>query len=363
MSSAPNQYLYYLLAIVLSAVVSGYALKKIIFVTRNKKIYDTPDDTRKFHGAEIPTLGGFGIFLGYMMVATLFWPKVHFYMPYVLCSSMVLVAVGIYDDLMNMNPPKKLMAQLAASFITIYFADIHISGSALGIVDLPYWVSIIITTVLCTFYINVFNFIDGIDGLACTLAILYTAVLGVLLSAIGHVAAAGIVFSLMGATIGLLWYNRAPAKIYMGDTGSMLLGFTIFCFSVMFVNFNGGHNIADFSLIRSSQGAVSVIASMLFLPVYDALRVFVLRMAKGISPLRADRRHLHYYLLDAGLSHTQAVIVILVLNIAFVILGFAMQGVNIYVTLLVLTVISSIAAVAVHKMRDRAKMPKHGAIS
>lgn len=314
-------YLCYIGAIVLSAIISAYSVKKIIFIARSHKIYDVPDDKRKIHGAEIPTLGGIGIFVGYVVVAAFFWPKQHFFMPYVLTSSVVLFFTGIYDDIMNMRPSKKLVAQLIASFITIYFADVRFESlyGLFGIGAISYWPGIIITTLSCTFFINVFNFVDGIDGLAGVLSILYLAILGYLLAYAGmyHENAAGICFALVGATIGLLIYNIAPAKIYMGDTGSMFLGFNIFIFSLLLINWltrfwvSAGH-------IDIARRILVFIFAMLFLPIFDAVRVFILRASRGISPLKADRSHLHYYLLDAGFGHTAAVVIITGINILLI---------------------------------------------
>src|SRR5580692_9272934 len=94
-------YITYLAGILASAIIGVYAVQKIIFITRNRKIYDVPDDTRKIHGAEIPSLGGIGIFIGYTVVSAFFWPRMHFFMPYILASTVLLFFTGIYDDLMN----------------------------------------------------------------------------------------------------------------------------------------------------------------------------------------------------------------------------------------------------------------------
>ena len=347
-------YVKYLGAIVLSAVISAYSVKKIIFIARNHKIYDVPDDTRKIHGAEIPTLGGIGIFIGYVIVAAFFWPTNHFFMPYMLASSAVLFFTGIYDDLMNMRPSKKLVAQLIASFITIYLADIRFTSlfGFFSINDIPYWPGILFTTLLCTFFINVFNFVDGIDGLAGTLSVLYLGLLGLALAAIGHENAAGICLALAGATIGLLVYNIAPAKIYMGDTGSMFLGFSIFIFSLLFVNWCVAPELNNISrYVHNPQSALLLVIAMLFLPIVDALRVFALRASRGVSPLKADRTHLHYYLLDAGFGHTQSVAIIAGLVILHMVTAFALQDTAPYVILLSITAISFIALAIIYRLR------------
>ena len=105
----------------------------------------------------------------------------------------------------------------------------------------------------------------------------------------------------------MLYYNRPSAKIYMGDTGSMFLGFNIFIFSALFVcqykDYEQSGLISTGSVVNSRTAAAIMVCAVLFLPMYDAIRVFILRASRGISPLRADRTHLHYYLLDAGIGH------------------------------------------------------------
>ena len=292
-------YLLYILAVVVSAVVSLYAVKKIIFITQKRQLYDIPDNIRKIHGEQIPSLGGIGIFVGFLATAPFFITEAFKGWNYLLTSSVILFFTGIYDDVANMRPSKKLLAQLIASFITVYFADIRIT-SLYGIMDigeLPYWISLVFTTFCCTFFINVFNFVDGIDGLAGMTVVLYTAVLAGIFAVSGQTSQVCVSLCLCGATLGLLYYNYAPAKIYMGDTGSMLLGFIVFMLSLFVINNN--------TLLNGSESCLFVFG-LLFLPVFDAIRVFIMRTVKGISPLKADRRHLHYYLLDAGFTHAQA---------------------------------------------------------
>jgi UDP-GlcNAc:undecaprenyl-phosphate GlcNAc-1-phosphate transferase len=352
-------YILYPIALIVAALISMYSVRKILFITRNHKIYDIPDDTRKIHGAEIPSLGGIGIFIGYILVASLFWPGQLLPVNYFLPSTALLFFTGIYDDLMNMSPSKKLVAQLVASAITVYFADIRIVSlyGMFGIETLPYWASIFITTIGCTLFINAFNFIDGIDGLACVTAILYMAIFGVLFASADLKNLAWLAFSLAGGTAGLLAYNFSPAKIYMGDTGSMLLGFTIFILGVLFVHVYAlaplHGPIAGNSIIHTESGAAMLLLSILFLPVYDALRVFILRASRGRSPLRADRTHLHYYLLDAGCTHSQAVLIIVSINTAIIGIAWLMQAMSLTLALTTMLAFTSLALLVIYRLRQK----------
>jgi UDP-N-acetylmuramyl pentapeptide phosphotransferase/UDP-N-acetylglucosamine-1-phosphate transferase len=341
-------YALYLLATALSVIISIYAIRKVIFITKKKNIFDIPDKIRKIHGAEIPSLGGIGIFIGFIIPAV-FFMDARWYA--IIAASVLLFFTGIYDDIMNMRPSKKLVAQLLASGMAVYFADVRIMSlhGLFGLQELPYWLSAGLTVFLCTFFVNVFNFVDGIDGLACSLAILYTGLLGALFAMMGDVSPAAIAFCLAGATAGLLFFNKAPARIYMGDTGSLLLGFMIFILAVLFLNSFTG----ELAFLHSFNAAVLFVIALLFLPVYDALRVFILRASKGISPLKADRRHLHYYLLDAGLGHTTAVMVIVAVNIVLLIAAVLLQGFDMWVGLLAVVAISTIAMSIVYGARNK----------
>ena len=320
--------LLYLLSVILSAAISMYTVKKVIFITRKRRIYDIPDNIRKIHGEQIPSLGGIGIFTGFIAAAPLFITSDFKGWNYMVISLVILFFTGVYDDIMNMRPSKKLLAQLIASAITVYFADIRLQSlyDWLGMGELNYWLTIGLTTFLCTFFINVFNFIDGIDGLACMMAIIYAAVAGGLFILSGQAAAACVAFCLLGATIGLLYYNYSPARIYMGDTGSMISGFTIFILLMLVLQAPGGNAVAGLSPIHSGSEALTIIVAMLFLPVFDALRVFAVRASRGISPLRADRRHLHYYLLDAGLTHAQSAWILSGTTLITIVIGYTLRG-------------------------------------
>lgn len=344
-------YLLYLTAVIISVVISLYAVRKIIFITRSRKIFDIPDNVRKFHGDQIASLGGIGIFAGYM-VASAFFMYLEWY--YVVAASVILFFTGVYDDIMNMRPSKKLIAQMVAAAITVLLADIRITSlyGIGGIWELPYYTSVILTIIGSTFFINVFNFMDGIDGLACSLGILYTGVTAALFAILGDQNMAGISLSLLGATAGLLYYNIAPARIYMGDTGSMVLGLTIFTLCTALLNLYGsGQNTHNVTFIHSSQGMMSIIASLIFLPVFDALRVFVLRLKKGTSPLMADRTHIHYYLLDAGFSHTAAVTIIVAVNILLVALAWLTQDMSPLLTFVILAMTMATFMLLVTKKR------------
>lgn len=351
-NTVPN-YIIYLASVLVSCIVSMYAVRKVLFITTRNEIYDTPDETRKIKGAKIPSLGGIGIFTGFMVVSAFYMYDGIANWRYVIASIVILFFTGIYDDLANMRPSKKLLAQLLASGITMYFADVQ-SAALLHIIgiDIPQWLYLGILTFSCAFFINAFNFIDGIDALACALAILYTAALGVMFVGLQATAAACICFSLAGATLGLLYYNRSPAKIYMGDTGSMLLGFMIFVLSALLLKlYAGSVNGPLHQYVPTYSGATIIVLALLTFPVFDALRVFFYRASKGKSPLVADRAHMHYYLIDAGFTHPQSVAIIMGINVLLIGLAYTVRGWQVAPAAAALLLLAALGMAVVYGLR------------
>ena len=219
-------YVLYIAIPIIAALLCGFSIPRIILLAKKKKLYDLPDNHRKIHKAVVPNLGGVGIFFSFIIVASLFIRSDIFESwNYIVAASTILFVIGIKDDIISLTPSKKFAAQIVAALITVYLADIrlHSLHGILGIYIMPGWVSILFTIIGCIFVTNAFNLIDGIDGLAGTISSLCALALGVCLAIQGNQAAAFVAFALMGAIIGFLRYNVAPARIFMGDSGSLFI--------------------------------------------------------------------------------------------------------------------------------------------
>jgi UDP-N-acetylmuramyl pentapeptide phosphotransferase/UDP-N-acetylglucosamine-1-phosphate transferase len=163
--------------------------------------------------------------------------------------------------------------------------------------------------------------------------------MGVCLAASGNAGAASLAFSLMGAIVGFLRFNTAPARIFMGDTGSLLLGYTISALCIIFVNsYNEQTDIAR--IVHSPASALVIGLSILFVPVFDSFRVFSTRLMRGVSPFKADRSHLHHYLLDIGFTHSRTVTILITANILIITVSLIMQDFNPNLGILAILVIS-----------------------
>lgn len=356
-------YILYPLILAISLVLSLLFIPRIIYVAKKKRLFDVPDNNRKIHVTLTPNLGGLGIFFAFFTTASFFITgSATLGWHYIICSCFILFLTGVYDDLIGLNASRKFLAQFAAAFITVYFADIRITSleGILGIYELPTWLSISFTVVGCTFVTNAINLIDGIDGLAGGIAALCSLLLGAFLFLTGNTIPACIAICLMGAIIGFLKYNISPARIFMGDTGSLFIGFMISVLAILLVrNFRPTPLVRD--IIHSQQEALIVALAVLFVPVFDSFRVFINRARKGMSPFKADRTHLHHYLIDAGFTHSESVSILLLSNVLILTLALLTQGVNPNISILCIVAVGLLLVYVLARMR-RSRLARNQAL-
>lgn len=305
-------------------IISMYAIPSIIKVAQIKHLFDSPCE-RKRHGHDVPTLGGIAIFAGTIFSLT-FWSD-HTQiqeLQFIIAAIMVLFFVGIKDDIVPLRPFKKLIAQIFAAFIIVHFAEIQITSmfGLFGIKDLNLYVSYALSIFTIIVITNSFNLIDGVNGLAGVIGIIASFTFGAWFLVFGSYQYALLGFSLSGSLLGFLWFNVTPAKIFMGDTGSLIVGLSCALLAIQFIETNRllprEHEYKVFS--------VPVVAmSILIIPLYDTLRVFVIRMLKKKSPFSPDRRHLHHRLLDLGLSHNQITSILGVTNLFIITVIYYLQ--------------------------------------
>ena len=200
--------------------------------------------------------------------------------------------------------------------------------------------------------INAFNLIDGINGLSGSISTLIALVLGTWFFLIGHVELAVVAFALAGSTIAFLKYNFTPARIFMGDTGSLLVGLICAILTIQFIEI---HKTLQGS-VYAIQAVPAVAIGILILPLFDTLRVFITRILKGKSPLTADRNHIHHLLIDCGLSHMQATGVLVVTNIFFIYIVFSLQNLGTFKLLLVIITVAISLTVLLIYMRNRHRL-------
>lgn len=313
-----------LLSAALAFLITFFAIPVIIQVAKDKKLFDEPDE-RKVHKTVIPTLGGLGIFAGFIIALLMGVPKnMASDLQYFAAAATVIFFLGIKDDILVLSASKKFIGQLIAAGIIIRFGDVRITNmhGFFGLNEIPYVASIILTIFIVIVITNSFNLIDGVDGLAGSLGVLTTLVFGTYFYFAGPVTLpyAVMSFALAGGIIAFLIYNFSPAKIFMGDTGSLLLGLINSILVIKFIN------------IASAPEALVPVASapaigfaILMIPLFDTLRVFTLRIFERRSPFSPDRNHVHHFLLDLGLSHRMVTFTCLGANIGFIALAYLLR--------------------------------------
>jgi UDP-GlcNAc:undecaprenyl-phosphate GlcNAc-1-phosphate transferase len=314
-----------LLSAGLAFVITFYAIPIIIQVARDKKLFDEPDE-RKVHKIVIPTLGGLGIFAGFILATLLGTPAVHGAsreLQYFAAAALVIFFLGIKDDILVLSAAKKFAGQVIAAGIVIRFGGIQLSNmhGLLGITAIPHMASVILTLFTIIVIINSFNLIDGVDGLAGSLGLLTMVVFGAYFYYIGQLTYAVIAFSLAGSLVGFLIYNFSPAKIFMGDTGSLLIGLTNAILVIKFINV-----AASPAIKLPLESAPAIGFAILIVPLFDTLRVFGLRILSRRSPFSPDRTHIHHFLLDLGFSHRKVTLTCVAINIGFIAMAFFMRG-------------------------------------
>jgi UDP-N-acetylmuramyl pentapeptide phosphotransferase/UDP-N-acetylglucosamine-1-phosphate transferase len=312
-----------LLSLAISFTITFLAIPAIITVAETKKLFDIPDE-RKIHKVHTPSLGGLGIFAGFMLACLLsinLGSVSEF--QYFLAAALVMFFLGLKDDILVISPIKKFIGQVLAAFLIIYKGGVQITSmhGFLGMNELPEMFSIMLTYFTVIVIINSFNLIDGIDGLAGTLGVIASTLFGAYFLAAGMIPYAVLGFALAGSLTAFLIFNYHPARIFMGDTGSMLIGLVNAILVVKFI-----------AVAQSPGISVPVLAApaigftVLLIPLLDTLRVFGIRIFHQRSPFIPDRNHIHHLMLDKGWSHNTITFTLAGFSIAIVVTAYAFRS-------------------------------------
>jgi UDP-GlcNAc:undecaprenyl-phosphate/decaprenyl-phosphate GlcNAc-1-phosphate transferase len=338
---------------ILAFFTTYYAIPVIIKVAEEKKLYDEPDDVRKLHIKPIPSLGGLGIFIGFSLCVLLTVnfaavPEFQYYM----ASFLIIYFVGIKDDILILSAFKKFAGQLVVAGILMFFGNLLIDDMQgfLGVGKIPVEWSYLLTLFTIVVIINAFNLIDGVDGLAGTLGLLSCTVFGTFFLINGNLPYAILGYGFAGSILAFLIYNFQPARIFMGDTGSLLLGLVNSILVIKFIE-TGAHYTA-----YPISAAPAIGIAIMLIPLMDTLRVFGIRIFKGRSPFSPDRNHIHHLLLDRGMNHRNVTFTCGGAGALFILGGFILQGIGTTSLIVGLMGCFFIGIYSLYRMRSKVSM-------
>jgi len=324
------------LTFAISATFGFIIVPRIVIISRRKGLFDFVNE-RKVHTQQIPRLGGVS-FLPALIFSVSFVMGIRYLlgvgvdeqisqtvlveMLFLLCGLVVLYFIGLADDLVSVSFKYKLLSQVFASFLLIlsgvYVNNMH---GFFGFHEIPVWLGYVLTVILVCFVINAINLIDGVDGLASGLSSIALASLGFWFWGQSLFIYAMVAIAMLGVILPFFIFNvfGRKFKIFMGDTGSLLIGYLIAFLSAKLCMISVSGPVFEF------KGAPIFIFAILFIPLFDAARVFVERMRAGKSPFHPDKTHIHHKFLALGFSHRQTMVAILSIEVAVIVVNIILS--------------------------------------
>lgn len=305
-----------------------FGMPTVIKVARQKGLMDIPEDPRKIHVRAVPTVGGIMIFAA-LLVNAFFWlavgpaPSTAIFQSgsALAACTVVIFFMGLKDDIVGLAPAKKLLVHLAVGFILVAVGGFKIEtfGGLFGVGELPEGLSLAFSMFVYIVIVNALNLIDGVDGLVGGYAVIAMSAFALWFLQTGQTPFAVIALTLAGAMTGFLVFNHAPARIFLGDSGSLLVGLVCYALATQLIN-------TPMSEVPEAWNGISmpVLAmAILAYPLMDTLRVFCLRAARGISPFSPDRNHLHHRLMMRTRNHAKTSMFVYVFSLSIVGIAWA----------------------------------------
>lgn len=331
-----NSYLINIcLSFVISTIFCLLLVPVIVQVSLKLNLVDKPNE-RSAHKIPVPRLGGVGIFISTLAGIVISRNGLHAIAswPVLFSSTSILFLVGIWDDLKSLSAKLRFVIQICCA-TALASTGIRLTSlyGIFGVHELNTAGQYIITVLIITGTTNAFNLIDGIDGLAGGLAFISICVLMVVSWKLQLYSLVVVLASLAGGLAGFLKHNFNPAKIFMGDGGSLVLGYTMASVGILLIE----SAAKTPHLIKPSDVAI-LVTSILVIPVFDTIRVFVHRIRKGKSPFSADKTHIHHLFLVAGLNHKKTSMILYCFSLLLILLAAVLP----YATGMSITIISMV---------------------
>lgn len=324
----------YLIGLI-SFVLGLLGMPLVIRIAKAKGFVVRPNK-RMSHTGEIPNIGGLNICFSFMLSYLLFEYNQMSQNQFFLIGLFAIMAVGFIDDVLVLTPLAKLIGETLAGIALIGFADLRITHlhGLFGIGQIGIIPSYIISLFILVAIINAVNLIDGIDGLASGLGILYCLFFALYFWMADDTSWSILAICMIGSLAVFFLYNvfGHREKIFMGDSGSLLLGYLLTAFVFHFCEVNAYHTVPEWLHMKA---APSVAICVLTVPLFDTIRVCITRIKKHRSPFQPDKNHIHHLLLNTGLNHLQTTCVLLTVSLLF--FGLAILGRNWNIWVLLVT--------------------------
>ena len=336
------------LGFLFSFLISFYSIPTIIKISRRKNLMDEPG-VRSSHERKVHNLGGIALFFSIGVCAPIFAYELFDLYKFLFASLVILLYIGIMDDIVIIRAYKKLIVQILVSVLMVVGSDVRIRSlfGIFGIYEINYFLSFIVSVVTFVVLINAFNLIDGIDGLAGVYALICCILFGISYYRLGEANYPLVVLSvvIIGALSAFLYYNLSDKKIkiFMGDTGSLLIGFLITFTTIYFIDIFIDKEVPNTPLYYLETAPIIAFA-ILILPIIDTLNVILIRLVNKKSPFEADRNHIHHKLLKLGLSHKRSTFYIISYYLFIIVVTYFLRHIEVNLLLIVVLFLGFLGA-------------------
>lgn len=315
-------------ASLLTAFLTTFLMLPLVIRFFSKRnIFDKPGG-RKIHKAVTPSMGGIAIFVGLMLAVLLWMPlKGVQQFKYIFGASILMFIVGLRDDLIPVRPLVKLSAQVLASVMVVSLSNVQLRSlyGLLGIHEIPYMVALMISIFTIIVITNSYNLIDGLDGLAGSIGVICFLSYGLYFFLVDDIWYSMLCLGMVGALVAFLNFNWEPSRIFMGDTGALLIGFLLSVVTIHFIDFNT--HLPKMSQFKV-HSPVGIAVAIVIMPLFDTLRVFISRAMRKQSPFSPDKTHIHHLIMRLGFTHQGTTLILILVNIVFVVTAFILQGIG-----------------------------------
>ncbi len=310
----------------------GFILMPFVIKIARKKQFVVHPTKRMSHTGDIPNIGGLNICFSFLLCYVLFAYESFEESQFMIIGLLLIVIVGFIDDILDLSPLGKLLGEITAGVAMICFANVRITHlhGFLGIEEIGLIESYILSLFILVVIDNAINLIDGVDGLASALGIIYCLFFSIFFQQCDEIGWFSLGYSMIGALAVFFIYNlfgRNKRKIFMGDSGSLLLGYLLTAFVFHYCEINA---YAEIPHSIHSNAAPAVTICVLSIPLFDTIRVMITRLIHHQSPFKPDKNHIHHLLLKTGCTHLQTTGIIVSVSIIFILLAYLGRNWNMW---------------------------------